>query len=171
MMGPDCGTAIVNDIGLGFSNKVRPGNIGIIGASGTGSQEMSVRIHEFGGGVSQLIGTGGRDLSSEVGGRTMLDAIDLLEQDPQTKVIALVSKPPAKEVENTIINKVKTISKPVVIWFIGNKETKVDDNVYFESMSKNASLKALELAAFDLTNVNKKALNLPLIKEIKEKLN
>ena len=82
MMGPDCGTAIINNVGLGFSNKVNSGNIGIIGASGTGSQEVSVRIHEFGGGVSQLIGTGGRDLTTEIGGHTMLDAIDLLEKDP-----------------------------------------------------------------------------------------
>lgn len=171
MMGPDCGTAIINNIGLGFANKVRSGNIGIIGASGTGSQEVSVRIHEFGGGVSQLIGTGGRDLSTEIGGRTMLDAIDLLEQDPQTDVIFLVSKPPAEDVEKVIIEKAQKLSKPVVIWFVGTDESKVDGNIYFETMSKNASLKAVELAGIDLTNVNKKSLNLPLIEEIKAKLN
>ncbi|MDR2321842.1 MAG: acyl-CoA synthetase FdrA, partial [Microbacterium sp.] len=66
VMGPDCGTAIINGVGLAFSNAVRRGNIGIVGASGTGSQELSVRIHDFGGGVSQLIGTGGRDLSTEI---------------------------------------------------------------------------------------------------------
>lgn len=99
MMGPDCGTAIINNVGLGFSNKVRKGNIGVIGASGTGSQEVSVRIHEFGGGISQLIGTGGRDLSEEIGGITMLDAIDLLNDDVNTEVILLVSKPPSKAVE------------------------------------------------------------------------
>ncbi len=65
MMGPDCGTAIINGAALCFGNAVRRGNIGIVGASGTGSQELSVRIHEFGGGVSQLIGTGGRDLSEK----------------------------------------------------------------------------------------------------------
>lgn len=99
MMGPDCGTAIINNVGLCFANKVRKGSIGIVGASGTGSQEISVRIHEFGEGVSQLIGTGGRDLSEAVGGRMMLDAIDALEADPDTKVIVLISKPPAKIVE------------------------------------------------------------------------
>jgi succinyl-CoA synthetase alpha subunit len=75
MMGPDCGTAIINGAALCFGNAVRRGNIGIIGASGTGSQELSVRIHEFGGGISQLIGTGGRDLSEKIGGLMMLDAI------------------------------------------------------------------------------------------------
>lgn len=171
MMGPDCGTAIINNVGLGFSNKVRHGNIGIIAASGTGSQEVAVRIHEFGGGVSQLIGTGGRDLSSEIGGRTMLDAMDLLETDADTKVIFLVSKPPAPEVEAKIIEKAQTLSKPVVVWFVGTTESRVDGNVHFETMSKNASLKALELAGFDLSNVNKKALNLPLIEEVKAMLN
>lgn len=78
MMGPDCGTAIINGAGLCFANAVRRGAIGIVGASGTGSQELSVRIHEFGGGVSQLIGTGGRDLSEKIGGLMMLDAIDML---------------------------------------------------------------------------------------------
>ena len=71
MMGPDCGTAIINGAALCFGNAVRRGNIGIVGASGTGSQELSVRIHEFGGGVSQLIGTGGRDLSEKIGGLTI----------------------------------------------------------------------------------------------------
>src|SRR5690554_2479150 len=75
MMGPDCGTAIINGKGLCFANEVRRGNIGIVAASGTGAQEVSVRIHDFGGGVSQLIGTGGRDLSAEVGGIMMVDGI------------------------------------------------------------------------------------------------
>ncbi len=91
MMGPDCGTAIINGAGLCFANAVRRGPIGIVGASGTGSQELSVRIHEFGGGVSQLIGTGGRDLSEKIGGLMMLDAIDMLEADDATQVIALIS--------------------------------------------------------------------------------
>lgn len=171
MMGPDCGTAIINNVGLGFSNKVRKGNIGVIGASGTGSQEVSVRIHEFGGGISQLIGTGGRDLSEEIGGITMLDAIDLLNDDVNTEVILLVSKPPSKAVEEKIITKAKSLTKPFVIWFLGDTRSGQVDNVHFESMSKNAALKAVELAKVDLTNVNKKALNLPLIKEVQSKLN
>lgn len=170
MMGPDCGTAIINGVGLGFANKVRTGSIGIVAASGTGAQEVSVRIHEFGGGISQLIGTGGRDLSSEIGGRTMLDAIDMLHDDEATQVIVLVSKTPSEDVEKIIVDKAQSLNKPVVIWFVGAKESKQIGNVYFESMSKNASLKAVELSGIDLENVNKKALNLPLIEEVKAKL-
>jgi succinyl-CoA synthetase alpha subunit len=96
LMGPDCGTAIINGTGLCFANAVRRGNIGIIGASGTGSQELSVRIHAFGGGNHPLIGTGDRDLSEKIGGMMMLDAIQMLEADPQTEIIALVSSRPPR---------------------------------------------------------------------------
>ncbi|MDR2998375.1 MAG: acyl-CoA synthetase FdrA, partial [Microbacterium sp.] len=95
VMGPDCGTAIINGVGLAFANAVRRGSIGVVGASGTGSQEVSVRVHDFGGGISQLIGTGGRDLSTDIGGISMIDGINALDADPETKVIVLISKPPA----------------------------------------------------------------------------
>ena len=122
MMGPDCGTAIINNTGLCFANKVRKGNIGIVGASGTGSQELSVRIHDFGYGISQLIGTGGRDLSKEVNGIMMVDGIRALEEDPDTEVIVLISKPPEKEVEKKVLKEVNKSKKPVVIWFLGGDE-------------------------------------------------
>jgi succinyl-CoA synthetase alpha subunit len=95
MMGPDCGTAIINNVALCFGNAVRPGSVGVVAASGTGAQEVSVRIHDLGAGVSQLIGTGGRDLSEQVGGIMMIDGIRALAADPATSVIVLVSKPPA----------------------------------------------------------------------------
>ena len=107
MMGPDCGTAIIGNTGLCFANAVRKGNIGIVAASGTGSQEVSVRIHDFGGGITQLIGTGGRDLSKEVGGMMMLDGIKALDADEATKVIVLVSKPPEASVEKKYSHKLK----------------------------------------------------------------
>ncbi|OCA88128.1 FdrA family protein [Bacillus sp. FJAT-27225] len=171
LMGPDCGTAIINGVGLCFANAVRKGNIGIVGASGTGSQEMSVRIHEFGGGVSQLIGTGGRDLSEEVGGIMMLDGIHALEEDDATKVIVVVSKPPAPSVEDKILNKIQQCSKPVVVWFIGGDEEKVTKaGGHFAKMSKEGALKAVLLAGADESKINKKALNIPLIEEVRTKL-
>jgi FdrA protein len=171
MMGPDCGTAIIGNVGLAFANAVRKGNIGIVGASGTGSQEMSVRIHEFGGGISQLIGTGGRDLSEEVGGIMMLDGIRALENDDATKVIVLVSKPPAPSVEEKILAQIKKCSKPVVVWFIGGNEEKVTEaGGHFAKMSKEGALKAVLLAGADESKINKKALNIPLIQEVRAKL-
>ena len=97
-MGPDCGTAIIAGVPLGFANAVPRGDIGIIGASGTGIQEVSCLIANAGRGISHAIGTGGRDLSAEVGGITTLMAIDLLDRDPATRHVVLISKPPAPQV-------------------------------------------------------------------------
>ena len=41
VMGPDCGTAIIAGVPLAFANAVPKGDIGIIGASGTGIQEVT----------------------------------------------------------------------------------------------------------------------------------
>ena len=119
VMGPDCGTAIINGIGLGFANRVQQGSIGLVGASGTGLQAITSYIHSLGGGVSQAIGTGGRDLKEVVAGRSMLQGMAYLENDPDTKVIVLVSKPPSAKVTNMLLAKARQINKPVVIDFIG----------------------------------------------------
>lgn len=119
VMGPDCGTAIINGIGLGFANRVRRGPIGLVGASGTGLQAVTTHIHNLGGGVSHAIGTGGRDLKSEVGAITAQQALDLLARDTETKVIVLVSKPPSPDVATRLISAAQSTGRPVVIYFIG----------------------------------------------------
>lgn len=119
VMGPDCGTAIVNGMGLGFANRVRRGPIGLVGASGTGLQAVTAEIHNQGSGVSQAIGTGGRDLKAEVGGVTVAQALDLLARDPDTKVIVLVSKPPSPAVGARLLGQARASGKPVVVNFIG----------------------------------------------------
>ncbi len=119
VMGPDCGTAIINGIPLAFANVINRGNIGIVAASGTGLQEVSCVISNEGGGISQAIGTGGRDLSREVGGLMFLEALNALNEDTDTKIIVLVSKPPHKEVLQKIAYVLKKIKKPVVANFIG----------------------------------------------------
>lgn len=119
VMGPDCGTAILDGIPLAFANVVRSGSIGLVAASGTGLQEVTVLIDRFGGGITQAIGTGGHDLSVEVGGLSMLFGLEALANDPETKVITLISKPPAKDVMEKILQKAREINKPVVINFLG----------------------------------------------------
>jgi succinyl-CoA synthetase alpha subunit len=119
VMGPDCGTAIVNGVPLGFANVVRRGAIGVVGASGTGTQEVTVRIHRLGGGVSQALGTGGHDLAASIGGISMLHGLQALDEDPATKVIVLVSKPPAPEVAKTVLAAAEACAKPVVAVFLG----------------------------------------------------
>jgi FdrA protein len=119
VMGPDCGTAIINGVGLGFANRVRVGAIGLVAASGTGLQAVTTHIHNLGGGVSQAIGTGGRDLKAEVGAITAIQGLDLLSQDEDTKVIVLVSKPPAAEIATKLLAAARATGKPIVIDFIG----------------------------------------------------
>ena len=119
VMGPDCGTAIVAGAGLGFANRVRRGSIGLVGASGTGLQAIASRVHALGGGISHALGTGGRDLSAEVGGATALAALDLLARDPETRVIVLVSKPPAPAVAAVVLAAARATGKPVVVDFLG----------------------------------------------------
>jgi FdrA protein len=119
VMGPDCGTAIINGIGLGFANRVRRGSIGVVGASGTGTQAVTSHIHNLGGGISHAIGTGGRDLKSEVGAITAHQALDLLARDPETKIIVLISKPPSPAVVTQLISAAQGTGKPVVLYFIG----------------------------------------------------
>ena len=119
VMGPDCGTAIIGGVPLGFANAVRRGNIGLVAASGTGLQEVSTQIHRMGGGVSHAIGTGGRDVYEAVGAATMLQGIAMLAADPSTKVIAIVSKPPAPLVAERVLAALRASGKPSVVLFIG----------------------------------------------------
>lgn len=119
VMGPDCGTAIIGGVPLGFANNVRRGSIGLVAASGTGLQEVTTQIHRMGGGVSHAIGTGGRDVYAEVGGATMLQGIALLAADASTKVIAIVSKPPAPAVAQKVLDALAATGKPAVVLFLG----------------------------------------------------
>ena len=119
VMGPDCGTAIINGIPLGFANVVRRGDIGLVAASGTGLQEVTCRIHNRGAGVSQAIGTGGRDLRDEIGGLTMRAALRALADDDATRVIVLISKPPSPTVASYILSLAAASGKPTVVHFLG----------------------------------------------------
>jgi FdrA protein len=128
VMGPDCGTAIVNGVPLGFANVIRRGPIGVVGASGTGMQEVTVRIHQLGSGVSQALGTGGHDLAAAIGGISMLHGLKALDEDPDTKVIVLISKPPAPDVATAVLETAAACSKPVVVIFLGADAASITRN-------------------------------------------
>jgi succinyl-CoA synthetase alpha subunit len=119
VMGPDCGTAILDGVPLGFANAVRRGTIGLVGASGTGLQQVSCLIDRYGAGVSQAIGVGGRDLDERVGGTMMLAALERLGADPGTELIVLISKPPSASVTDLVLAAASVVGKPVIINFLG----------------------------------------------------
>ncbi|HEY0555821.1 MAG TPA: acyl-CoA synthetase FdrA [Thermoanaerobaculia bacterium] len=119
VLGPDCGTAVIGGVGFGFANRVRRGPIGLIGASGTGLQAVMSHLQALGSGISQAIGTGGRDLTEEVGGIAAFQALDLLRRDPETRAIVLISKPPAPAVAARLLGQARSAGKPVVVYFLG----------------------------------------------------
>ncbi|MCD8826256.1 acyl-CoA synthetase FdrA [Staphylococcus gallinarum] len=152
VMGPDCGTGIIHGLPLAFTNIVNEGDIGIVGASGTGIQEVTTIIDREGKGVTNAIGTGGRDLSSEVGAITMLDSIKALNQDPTVKVITVISKPPAKEVEEQVLNVLRNIEKPVVTLFLGAKPTYTETNIYHAYTLEEAARVSVQLSNGETPN-------------------
>jgi FdrA protein len=113
VMGPDCGTAIVSGVALGFANVVRPGPVGLVAASGTGAQQVSCLLDMAGVGVSHVLGVGGRDLSEAVGGLATLDALAALDADPATERVMVVSKPPAPSVAAAVSDAAARLSVPV----------------------------------------------------------
>ncbi len=120
LMGPGAGTVLLNGVALGFANVLPLGPVGIVSAAGTGLQEVSTLLARNGIGITQGIGTGGRDLKEEVGGIMMLSALQALQEDPNTQVIALVSKPPSKGVAELILDAVACGQKPTIVGFMGS---------------------------------------------------
>ncbi len=150
LMGPDCGTAILDGIPLGFANVVRRGSIGLAAASGTGLQQVTCLIDSLGEGVSQAIGVGGRDLDEQVGGVMMLAALERLAPDPQTTVIVLLSKPPAASVANEVLRLARGARKPVVVNFLGDAhEIQRDGSVVRVPTLEEAAVWAVALARGD----------------------
>lgn len=128
VMGPDCGTGTIAGQPLAFSNANKVGSIGLIGASGTGLQAVMAGVDALGEGLSHAIGLGGRDLSTDVGGISALDAIDFLARDPNTEVIGFISKPPAKSVRDRIVDALSSQPKPVVAIFLGEDGKRASGN-------------------------------------------
>jgi len=119
VMGPDCGTAVVGGVGLGFANVTTPGPVGMVAASGTGCQQLLALLDHAGVGVSSALGVGGRDLSAAVGGLSTRTALSRLDTDPDVELIVLVSKPPADEVAREIEEYAAALGTPVELALLG----------------------------------------------------
>lgn len=150
LMGPDCGTAILDGVPLGFANAVRRGAIGLVGASGTGLQQVVCLIDRLGAGISQAIGVGGRDLDERIGGLMMLAAVDRLADDPDTHVIVLISKPPASAVSQRVLEHGRKAGKPVVVCFLGGDPARIADVGAMPAATlEEAAVRAVQLAGGD----------------------
>jgi FdrA protein len=149
-MGPDCGVANINGVSFLVGSIVRKGPIGICAASGVGLQEVAVLVHEAGSGVSQGIGTGGKDLKDKVGGLTMLSGIDALEGDEETKIIVLISRKPESITLEKVLNRVTSCVKPVIICFMGCEKEEIEKSgaVYAHNL-EDAAREALNLVGIN----------------------
>ncbi len=147
LMGPGAGTAILNGVGLGFANVVPRGPVGIVSAAGTGLQEVSCLIATAGEGITQGIGTGGRDVSEAVGGITMLQGMDALQQDPDTRVLVVVSKVASRTVVQRIIDQAARSDKPAVLALMGTEQVfDLPPGVHQASTLREAAALAVALA-------------------------
>ena len=150
VMGPDCGTAIIAGVSIGFANSIRRGKIGVVGVTGTGLQEFTSLIHQAGLGISHAIGTGSRDLSDEIGGLSAFKALELLEGDPETELIVLISKPPGLKTLDSLVKRLNRCSKPVVTCILGTRQfrnkLKLKQSIVSTDTIAEAAIKAAAIA-------------------------
>ena len=164
VMGPDCGTSIISGVSIGFANSTHRGKIGVVGVTGTGLQEFTSLIHQAGLGISHAIGTGSRDLSDEIGGLSAFKALELLEGDPKTELIALISKPPGLKTLNNLVKRLNRCPKPIVTCILGTrqfrniiklKQSIVSTDTIAEAAIKAAAIfegKSIKLPGISVTN-------------------
>ena len=146
MLGPDCGTAIVNNAPLGFTNAVPEGRVGLVSASGTGLQQVTCLLAAGSEGVSQAWGVGSRDLDDRVGGLMMLQGLRTLENDPASEVVVLISKPPGPATQEHVLTALRDYTKPCVVCFLGMDPGTLDTvNVFFETTLQGTAAKVLAL--------------------------
>lgn len=146
LLGPEAGTSIIAGVGLGFANVVRRGPIGVVGAAGTGIQEIT-RLVDAESGITHALGTGGRDLSERVGGLSTLGSLKFLAEDPETKVIVLVAKAPATGIVQKVLRAARETGKPIVACLLGAPEPLITrEGATYAATLEDAAVKAVALA-------------------------
>jgi FdrA protein len=155
VMGPGAGTSIINGVAIAFANVVNRGPIGVVAAAGTGLQEFTVLVSEAGTGITHGIGVGGGDVKSPVGGIMTIESIKAFEADPDTEIIAVVSKPPSPDVQDKIVNFIaEHTKKKYVLNFIGGKvfdvPVKAKGRVVQARTVHAAALEAVKLVSEEL---------------------
>ncbi|MGH2442494.1 MAG: FdrA family protein [Chloroflexota bacterium] len=146
VMGPDCGTSILQGVGFGFANRVEAGPVGIVGASGTGIQQVCCLLDEIGIGIRQAIGTGGRDLSAAVGGMSTAQALRFLDADPHCEILLIVSKSPDGDAAIRLHDHLSRLSKPAVACLLGSSMKDRGNVRYARTLTDAARLVAENLA-------------------------
>lgn len=144
VMGPECGGALLDGVPLGFANAVRRGDVGVVAASGTGLQELTTLLHRLGAGVSHAVGTGDRDLTEAVGGRTTLTALDRLAGDASTRVLVLLARRCSREVALRAVERAAATGRPVVAYLVGEAKLPAVAGVTWATSVADAAWRAAE---------------------------
>ena len=145
LMGPDCGTAVVGGIPLGFANSLRRGPVGAVASAGTGLQEVTSLLDRAGVGISHALGCGGRDLSDAVGGASMLQGLEMLAAEPSTEIIVLIAKHPFPPVARRVLGAAQKVAKPVVVVFLGVDSPHAGTNIHVVETLEDAANRVLQL--------------------------
>ena len=145
MMGPDCGTSIIDGIGFGFANNVRSGNVGIVSASGSGLQEVTTLIHRAGGGISQAIGVGGRDMQTPVDGMMSVKAVELVARHPETKALVILSKNTSALGRHRVLQAARKTRLPIIVNFHESDEEDFNyENIFIAQTYAECAKRAVE---------------------------
>ena len=152
VMGPGAGTAVMSGTGLGFANAVARGPVGVVAAAGTGAQEVATLLSRWGVGVSHVIGVGGRDLSTDIGGMMAVEALRALDADPDTRAILIVSKPPDSAVAEDVL--AACGSTPAVATFLGLRGVDAPETVEFAPTLELGAMRAAALVGAEPVVVN-----------------
>ncbi len=118
LTGPNCAGTISpgkSMLGIMPGHIYMPGNVGIVGRSGTLGYEAADQMKALGIGVSTSVGIGG----DPINGSSHRDILEKFEQDPETKVVVMIGEIGGpQEVEAGIFAK-EHMTKPVVAYIAG----------------------------------------------------
>ncbi len=118
LTGPNCAGSISPGkcmMGIMPGHIYMPGNVGVVGRSGTLGYEAASQMKELGIGISTSIGIGG----DPINGSAFRDHFEYFEEDPETKVVVMIGEIGGpQEVDAGMFAK-ENMSKPVVAYIAG----------------------------------------------------
>jgi len=118
LTGPNCaGTISPGKAMLGImpGHIFLPGNVGIVGRSGTLGYEAAAQLKERGIGVSTSVGIGG----DPINGSSFRDILEQFENDPDTHVIAMIGEIGGPQEAEAAAYIQDHVTKPVVAYVAG----------------------------------------------------
>ena len=118
LTGPNCAGTISpgkSMLGIMPGHIYIPGNVGIVGRSGTLGYEAADQMKRLGIGISSSVGIGG----DPINGSSHRDIMEKFEQDDETKLVVMIGEiGGSQEVEAGLFAK-ENMSKPVVAYIAG----------------------------------------------------